>query len=72
MRAMCDRDRLQPRVSPDGAQEESYVVAHRFRAELQLFGNLACRTAAFEKLEHLRLPWREVQVRMRVRLLDQV
>jgi hypothetical protein len=47
-------------------------LRHRFRAELQLFGNLACRTAAFEKLEHLRLPWCEVQVRMRVRLLDQV
>jgi hypothetical protein len=30
MRAMCDRDGLQSRVSPDGAQEVSDVVAPPF------------------------------------------
>jgi hypothetical protein len=48
------------------------VIANRLSAQMQLFGDLPCRTAALEEPKHLRLFRREVQLRVCVRFLDQV
>src|SRR6187551_3606442 len=48
----------------------SNVVADGLRAEVQLLGNLRGGAAALEELEHLALTRREVQIRVSVRLLD--
>ena len=39
---------------------------------MQILGDLGSRPAPLEQFEHLRLAWCELQVRMLMRLLDQV
>jgi len=72
MRASRDRNRLEPRVGADCAQQVADVIAHRIHAHLQLVGDLACRAAALEELEDLRLARRQIQLRVCMWFFDEI
>ncbi len=59
-------------MGAEGAEQVPDVVADRLGAQMELVGYLARRPAALEQLQHLVLPRREVELRMGVRLLDEI
>src|SRR5262245_31401107 len=65
-------DRFQARRSPERVQQAANVVPDRLAAQSQLLGDLCGRAAPLEQLQHLRLPRRQLELRVPARLLHHV
>ena len=65
-------DRLEAGVCPDRVEQVADVVADRFAAQVQVLGDLRRRAAALELTQDLGLSGRETELRVGLRLLDQV
>lgn len=72
VRPVRDGNRLEPRVRADRPQQVADVVPHGLGAEVQLLGDLPRRPSAFQQLQHFGLARGEVELRMRVRFLEDV
>src|SRR5262249_7555513 len=72
VRAAGDRDGLEAGVGADRAQDVAHVVAYGVEAQMQLGGDLACRAASLEQLEHPGPARRPREGRMGVRRLDAI
>ena len=57
-----ERNRLEPRMHAERAQHCANVIAHRLDAQMQLAGDLSCRSALGEHVQHLGLARCEVHM----------
>src|SRR5256885_1635758 len=63
---------FESRVDAERTQQMTYVIAHRLLTEMEIAGDLRCRTAVFEQAQNLRLTRREVRMRSGARLFRPV
>jgi hypothetical protein len=65
-------DSLEAGVGTDRVEQMADVVSYGLATQMQLLGDLRGREPAFEEPEHLSLARREVEIGMRLRLLEHV
>jgi len=70
--AVSEGDGLEPRVRPDGLEQMADVVPDGLSAQVEFLRDLRRRAPALEQAKDFGLAWREVELRVRLRFLDQV
>ncbi len=70
-RAVTGRgDGFEARPHPEGSEQMADVVSDRFRAQVELLGDLLCRASALEETKYLGLPGRQMRGRCARRFVE--